>query len=197
MFEKHGPQWPLRWPLVIFVLSFVIFGVRSASAQDPSVPPVSASIATAVAQQPPPKVAFEYSDAYQTRAKIHKAASLTILPLFAAEGFIGQSLFNNPTDGKKTAHLVVATGIGALFGLNTVTGLPNLIQARKDPQGRGRRLAHGLLMLAADGGFFATALTGPGDDRDEGGSRSMHRAIAFTSIGMATAGYLIMLIGGK
>ena len=169
-------------------------------AQDPAPTPIRASIATAVAQQAPPKVAIEYSDAYQLRAKIHKKASLAILPLFAAEGFIGQSLFNNPTDGKKTAHLAVATGIGALFGLNTVTGLPNLIEARKDPHGRGRRLAHGLLMLAADGGFFATALTGPGHEERFGeneGSRSFHRAMAFTSIGMATAGYLIMLIGGK
>lgn len=174
---------------------------QPAMAQDPAPPAITSSIAAAVAQQAPPKVAFEYSDGYQMRAKIHKKASLAILPLFAAEGFIGQSLFNNPTDGKKTAHLAVATGIGALFGLNTVTGLPNLIEARKDPQGRGRRLVHGLLMLAADGGFFATALTGPGDHEDgfggNDGARSTHRAIAFTSIGMATASYLIMLIGGK
>jgi hypothetical protein len=55
-------------------------------------------------------------------------------------------------------------------------------------------------MLGADAGFFATALTGPGGHErfgEDEGSRSFHRAIAFTSIGMATAGYLIMLIGGK
>ena len=180
---------------------------RPAWAQDPPSPPpsIANSIAAAVAQQPPPKVAFEYSEGYQQRARIHKAASLTMLPLFAAEGFVGQSLFNNPTSGKKTAHLAIATGIGALFGLNTVTGLPNLIQARKDPNGRTRRMLHGILMLGADAGFFATALTGPHGERDEErfgfqrnpGSPSLHRAVAFTSIGMATAGYLIMLIGGK
>jgi hypothetical protein len=62
-------------------------------------------------------------------------------------------------------------------------------------------MVHGLLMLAADGGFFATALTGPGghEERfgDNEGSRSLHRAVAFTSIGMATASYVIMLIGGR
>ena len=201
MFETSDPRSPGRCRCVAAALALAaIAAVRPAFAQDPAPTPIRASIATAVAQQAPPKVAIEYSDAYQLRAKIHKKASLAILPLFAAEGFIGQSLFNNPTDGKKTAHLAVATGIGALFGLNTVTGLPNLIEARKDPHGRGRRLAHGLLMLAADGGFFATALTGPGHEERFGeneGSRSFHRAMAFTSIGMATAGYLIMLIGGK
>ena len=103
MFEKHGPQWPLRWPHVVFVLSLVIFGARSASAQDPSVPPISASIATAVAQQPPPKVAFEYSEAYQTRAKIHKIASFATLPLFAAELWLGRSIYDTPSDSRKSA----------------------------------------------------------------------------------------------
>ena len=142
----------------------------------------------------PPSVAFEYSDAYRMRAKIHKMASFATLPLFATEGFLGQSLYDNPSSGKKDAHLVVATGIGALFAVNTVTGVWNLIEARKDPTHRGRRLAHGLLMLASDGGFVATAALGPGDENAE--SRGAHRAMAFTSIGLASAGYLIMLFGG-
>ena len=144
----------------------------------------------------PPPVAFEYSDAYRMRAKVHKVASLATLPLFAAEGFIGQSLYDNPSAGKKDAHLAVATGIGALFAVNTVTGVWNLLEARKDPAHRGRRLAHGLLMLASDGGFVATAALGPGGEREGEGSRGAHRAMAFTSIGLASAGYLIMLFGG-
>ena len=48
-------------------------------------------------------------------------------------------------------------------------------------------------MLGSDAGFLATAALGPGDEG--GGSRSAHRAMAFTSIGMASAGYLIMLFG--
>ena len=143
----------------------------------------------------PPQVAVEYSDAYRLRAKVHKVSSFATLPLFATEGVLGQSLYSDPSSGKKDAHLVVAAGIGALFAVNTVTGVWNLIEARKDPNQRARRLAHGLLMLGADAGFLATAALGPGDDEDEG-SRSAHRAVAFTSIGMATAGYLIMLFGG-
>jgi hypothetical protein len=141
----------------------------------------------------PPPVAFEYSDAYRARAKVHKIASLATLPLFAAEGFLGQSLYDDPSSGKKDAHLAVAVGIGALFAVNTVTGVWNLVEARKDPAHRGRRLVHGLLMLGSDAGFLATAALGPGDEG--GGSRSAHRAMAFTSIGMASAGYLIMLFG--
>jgi len=146
---------------------------------------------------PPPRVAVDYSDAYRVRAKIHKAASIATLPLFVTEGFLGQSLYSNPSEGKKNAHLAVATGMGVLFGVNTVTGVWNLVESRKDPNHRGRRLSHALLMLGADAGFLATAATAPESEHGEGGgSRSTHRAIAFTSIGAATAGYLIMLFGG-
>ena len=163
-----------------------IAGQPAASAPDPAATPQEG------AARPP--VAFEYSDAYQTRAKIHKIASFATLPLVVTEGILGQSLYSDPSSGKKDAHLVVAAGIGALFAVNTVTGTWNLIEARKDPNHRARRLAHGLLMLGADAGFVTTAALGPGDE--DGGSRSAHRAMAFTSIAMATAGYLIMLVGG-
>ena len=148
----------------------------------------------------PPQVAFEYSDAYRLRAKVHKVASLATLPLFVTEGVLGQSLYSDPSSGKKDAHLAVAAGIGTLFAVNTITGTWNLIEARKDPNHRRRRLAHGLLMLGSDAGFLATAALGPEGDDDGtggGGTRRAHRAMAFTSIGMATAGYLIMLFGGN
>ncbi len=158
-----------------------------------------AAVRAQAAPTPRPKV-IEYSEGYQTRLKIHKIASFATIPLFVAEGAIGQSLYSNPTSGKRTAHLAVATGIGVLFGINTVTGVWNLIEAKKDPNGRGRRLTHSLLMLAADGAFFATALTGPGhhyrDVAEYEGSRSLHRSLAFTSIALASAGYVIMLFGG-
>ena len=80
----------------------------------------------ASAQQQARPMVFEYSDGYRTRLKIHKIASFATIPLFVAEGVIGQSLYNDPTSGKRTAHLWVATGIGVLFGVNTVTGVWNL-----------------------------------------------------------------------
>ena len=164
--------------------------------QDPA---VSVSTSTPDDQTRPRVIPFEYSDGYRTRARIHKVASLATLPLFVTEGFLGESLYNNPTSGKKTAHLAVAAAIGGLFAVNTVTGVWNLVEARKDPHDRTRRLAHGIFMLAADVGFLATAATGPGHEEEGSmeGSRSTHRAIAFTSIGLATTGYLIMLFGGR
>jgi hypothetical protein len=152
----------------------------------------------------PPAVAVEYSDAYRMRAKVHKIASFATLPLFAAEGVVGQKLYNarinfEDTSTLKSTHLALAGGIGALFGVNTVTGVWNLIESRHDPNHRTIKWVHGLLMLGADAGFLATAATGPGDDErffatDTNGA-STHRAIAFTSIGAATTGYLIMLFG--
>ena len=148
------------------------------------------------ASAPPPR-AFEYSDAYRLRAKIHRIASFATLPLFGAEAILGQSLYTNPTSGKKDAHLAAAAGIGTLFGVNTATGVWNLIEARNDPAHRRRRMAHGLMMIAADAGFLATAATGPESEHGRvEGSPGTHRAVAFTSIGLATAGYLIVLFGG-
>lgn len=181
-------------PLVIFSITFI----RPASAQS-----LLASAETAMAAEPseqtaPPPVAFTYSDGYRLRAKIHKIASFATLPLFATEAVVGQSLYSNPTSGKKDAHLAVAAGIGTLFAVNTVTGVWNLMEARKDPMNRRRRLAHGLLMLAADGGFVATAALGPESEHgDVEGSRAAHRAVAVTSIGLATTGYFMMLFGGR
>jgi hypothetical protein len=144
----------------------------------------------------PPPVAFEYSDGYRLRAKIHKISSFATLPLFGAEAIVGQSLYSDRTQGKKDAHLAIAAGIGALFVVDTATGVWNLIEARKDPVHRGRRLAHGLMMLAADAGFLATAALGPESEHGTvEGSRATHRAVAFTSIGVASASYLIMLFG--
>ncbi len=118
------------------------------------------------------QLAFEYSDGYRFRAKIHRYASFATLPLFALEGYFGQSLYNNPTEGRKSAHLAVATGMGVLFGVNAVTGVWNLLEARKDPNGRTRRMVHGILMLAASGGFVATAATAPESELGEGGQNS-------------------------
>jgi len=152
-----------------------------------------------VAQTPAPRVAaIEYSDAYKTRAKIHKYASFATLPLFATEVTISQSLYSNATDGKRSAHIALGAALGGLFAVNTVTGAWNMWEARKDPNGRKRRLVHGVLMLAADAGFALTPAVAPNrDSLDYFNQRRTHRAVALTSIGIATAGYLTMIIGGR
>jgi hypothetical protein len=152
--------------------------------------------------QPLHAAAIEHSDAYQTRAKIHKYASFATLPLFAAEVALGESLYNTPAGTRVNvgAHAAVGAGIVGLFGLNTVTGAWNLFgEGWQDKDGRTLRVVHGLLMMASDVGFLATEATGP----KSGGqgaltfetAKATHRNIAFASIGVATAGYLIMLFG--
>ncbi len=160
------------------------------SGQDPAGPAASADD-----QGTARTTAFVYSDAYQLRRKIHFIASFATIPLFAAEYALGAKLYDGTgTSSTRSAHQAVGAGIGVLFGVNTVTGVWNMIEARKDPNGRAKRLAHSFLMLAADAGFVATAALAPDDD-GEGGSRSMHRTVALTSVALATTGYLIMLFG--
>lgn len=149
-------------------------------------------------------VAFEYSEGYKIRAKIHKVASIATLPLFVAEYLVGQNLYNHPfthSDSARSAHTALAASTGVLFGVNTITGVWNLIEARKDPNRSTKRTIHGILMLLADAGFAITGATAPESEHgrleDGGGSRSTHRAIALTSMGIATVGYLMMLLGGN
>jgi hypothetical protein len=140
----------------------------------------------------PRTVAFEYSDGYALRRKIHVYASLATLPLFVTEVVLGQKLYDGEaSDSVRSAHAAVAGGVGVLFAVNTVTGVWNLWEARNDPNGKKRRLIHGLSMLGADVGFVATGMVAP--EHDEEGNKSLHRTVALTSIGIATGSYLYML----
>jgi hypothetical protein len=160
-------------------------------------------------QNPPPTnqqtgpthpAATTYSNGYEVRLKIHKYASWATLPLFATEFGLGQSLYSNPETGaKKTAHVIVGTGIVGLFGLNTFTGVWNLWEGRHDTDGRPMRIVHSVLMLAADGGFLAATATGPHVRNGiitNPSDKSLHRNIAVASIGVGTVGYLLMLLKG-
>jgi hypothetical protein len=160
----------------------------------------TAAEADAPPSQTPRHVAFEYSDGYKTRAKIHKYAAVATLPLFASEFYLGQSIYNTPSDSRKNAHIAIGTGIMGLYAVQTVTGVWNLVEGNRDPNGHKRRLIHGILMLASGAGFAVTPMTAPGErDFFEFGRRnaSTHRAVALTSIGIGTAGYLMMLFGAK
>jgi hypothetical protein len=148
--------------------------------------------------------AVEYSDGYQLRRKIHKIASFATLPLFAGEFALGQSMYNSaPSDAssKRGLHAALGTGIIALFGVNTVTGAWNLFgEGWQDQNGRTLRLVHGLLMMAANVGFVATAATGPNSRSPRQAltyesNKVTHRNIAVASISVGTAGYLLMLFG--
>lgn len=140
--------------------------------------------------------AVEYSDFYNTRRKIHMIASYATIPLFVGEYLAGEKLYDgNGSSSAKSAHGAFTAGLAGLFAVNTVTGVWNLWDGRKDPNGRTRRLVHSLLMLGADAGFAAAAALAPDDD--EGSfttDRSAHRNVAITSMGLAAASYVYMLV---
>jgi len=178
----------------------IVVGASPARAQEAAPTSPEGIVGPADTAQRP--VAIEYSDAYETRAKIHRVASFATLPLVGTELWLGQSLYNDPaglTSSKKGAHIAVGTGLMGLFAVNTVTGAWNMWESRNDPKGRTKRIVHGLLMMASDAGFVATSASGPGNGRNSlinfDANKSTHRTIAFTSMGLATAGYLVMLFG--
>jgi hypothetical protein len=140
----------------------------------------------------------EYSEWYGRRVALHKALSWSMLPLFATSYYTGERLAR---DGRaaspeivRTLHPFAAYGSAAVFGVNTVTGLWNLWAARKDPEGRTRRIIHSALFIVADAGFTYAGSIGR-DGRENGEIRDRHRAIALSSMGVSTVGWLIMLIG--
>lgn len=146
--------------------------------------------------------AIEHSDWYYRRLTIHKAASFATVPLFVAEYIVGDKLFaGNPSGNVQSTHQALASGIGVLFGVNTVTGAWNLWDSRHETQGRARRVTHSVLMLASDAGFVATAALAPGGEGNErrfedGGSsgRNRHRTVAISSMGVSLVSYLMMYI---
>jgi hypothetical protein len=161
--------------------------------------PVPAGLELRVAHSIPARdtsVSIEYSEWYGRRLTIHRWASYSTLPLFAFQFLAGRELYEKSSDAPAWArkgHGVAATGVAALFVVNTVTGVWNLWDARKDPEDRTRRTAHGLLMLAADAGFTATGMLAESAERSPE-DRRLHRRVALTSMGVATVSYLIMLI---
>jgi len=142
--------------------------------------------------EPRRRHAVEYSDWYARRLAIHRIGSYTMLPLFGAEWILGNQLMHDdPGSAVKPAHVAVATGIAALFTVNTVTGAWNWWESRSDPAGRTRRTLHTLTMLAADAGFVWTGVVAEDAKRSDANARR-HRNVALGSIGVATIGTAMM-----
>ena len=140
----------------------------------------------------------EYSEWYGRRLAIHRTLSWAMIPLFAVSYYTGDRLARdgraNSPASVRALHPYAATGAAAVFGVNTVTGLWNVWAARRDPEGRTRRIIHSALFLIADAGFAYAGSIGR-EGREDGEVRDRHRAIALSSMGVSTAGWLIMLIG--
>jgi hypothetical protein len=139
---------------------------------------------------------IDYSDAYYTRLEIHRVASYAELPLFATEYVLGERLLKEertgfPSQGLKTAHTTVALGLGALFTVNTVTGVWNLWESRSDPANRALRFIHSVAMLGADAGFAWAGASG-GGAKQTLSNANHHRTISVSSMALATAGTAMM-----
>jgi len=140
--------------------------------------------------------AVTYSDWYYRRLQIHRWGSWLELPVFATEYWLGNKLISHdetPASWVKPSHETVAYTLGALFTVNTITGVWNLWDSRHDTDERALVWSHSALMLAADAGFGLTGLLA-GDAGHTTADANRHRAAALTSIGLATAGTLLMWV---
>ena len=144
--------------------------------------------------------AVEVSDAYALRLRIHHYASYATIPLFAAQTIAGNQMYQSGSDDPswaKSMHTVGAAGLGALFTVNTVTGVWNLWESRGVSEGRAVKLVHSALMLASDAGFtYAGVKLGP-DAHNSFSKRQEHRRVAFISMGGALAGYAAMFFANR
>jgi hypothetical protein len=139
--------------------------------------------------------AVEYSDWYYRRLQIHRWGSWLELPVFGTEYWLGQKLINDVqlANWVKPTHTAVAGVLGGLFTVNTITGVWNLYDSRHDTEDRALVWTHSALMLASDAGFAITGALAGGAKR-AGVDRNAHRAVAITSMSLATAGTVLMWV---
>jgi hypothetical protein len=151
----------------------------------------------------PRRRAVQMSDAAVLRLRIHRYASYATIPLFVVQAVAGNQLYQADKGGAerpswaKTTHSVGAAGLGALFTVNTITGVWALWDQRENQDGRSRRWVHSVLMLGADAGFAYTGIKLAEDARRSSDSRDRHRQIAYISMGAALTSYGIMFFGNR
>jgi hypothetical protein len=181
-------------------------GADSLPPPAPLVAPLRAAASAARDTVPARPRAVDVSSGYDRRLTIHRWGSYVMLPLFAAQYVLGDRLIGQKEDvfagrrrepvddGLRNAHLATAIGVGTLFTVNTVTGVWNWVESRGVTEGRTRRAAHALAMLAADAGFVATGLIGRDAVRTDVDRARTHRNVALTSMGISTVSAAAMLI---
>ncbi len=141
--------------------------------------------------------AVEYSEGYGQRLWWHRWLSYPIVPLFAAQYYLGEKLMVNQSgasDLTKNGHRAIATATAVIYTANTVTGLMNLWEGRNDPSSRVKKYLHAAMFVAADAGFVYGA-TLAGDAQKYGQEfRDKHRTVELTAIGISVASWAMMLL---
>ncbi len=135
----------------------------------------------------------DVGDWYHRRLILHRYAAWTAVAAFPVEIYTGRRLLSDGADPEwvRNTHTTMVWVLGATFAVNTVTGAWNWWDSRHEPEGRGWRTAHALVMLAADAAMFATARAGQAAARGENQER--HQTLAFTTAGLTAIGHLMML----
>jgi len=143
------------------------------------------------------------SDAALLRLRIHRYASYTVIPLFALQSIAGNQLLQADNGGQerpgwaKSAHSFGAAALGTVFTVNTITGVWALYDQRENDEGKVRRWAHTILMLASDAGFTYTGIKLADEAKRSPSNRNTHRNWAYASMGTALVGYGIMFFGNR
>lgn len=138
----------------------------------------------------------ELSPGYQTRRTIHRVTSFAMIPLFVGAFVTGNQLIRHrydPPGWATTFHKPIAIATGAVFAANTVTGVWNFWESRKDPAGQAKRTVHGLLFLAAGAGFLYTGTALAADVKDGTDPNRFHRTVAVASMGISAISWGMML----
>lgn len=141
--------------------------------------------------------AYEYSSGYTLRNTIHRRLSYAMLPLFAMSYFSGDQILEKGKDAPSWArsmHRPAATGSAFLFGANTITGGWNLIEGRRDPNGRTKRILHSVLFMGASAGFVYSGTKLANEAEQSSEKRRQHRDVNLVSMGVSTASWLLMLV---
>jgi hypothetical protein len=188
--------------VLLFALTVVVPTDTVPAMRDSIVGPVQTSLTSAVRTVedtvPRRRRAIEVGEWYERRLRIHRYGAYAIFPLFAAQAIAGNELFKDPhnaPDWAKTTHRVGATGLATVFTLNTVTGLWNLWDSRAASQGRTRRTAHALLMLASDAGFTYAGVRLSDQAENSLEKRREHRVWAYGSMATALTGIAVATLG--
>jgi hypothetical protein len=140
--------------------------------------------------------AVEYSDFYHVRLTLHCWLSFAMIPLFVGSYVTGDQVLRHSSSAPDWAlnwHRPLATATAIVFTANTITGLWNLWDSRRDPAGRLKRYVHSMLFIAADAGFTYAGTTLARDARQSDQKRRQHRDVALVSMGISLTGWSMML----